>query len=141
MAVSNQPEGGYVFCIICASHDANHSCSRKTVQLKTDGTPSVKASVTALWGTKALDNVVDLDLSFDVQTEKTVLRRLDKERYLFPPILMISDTQTQLISSASATTVKVRGLISKFAVGAGRTGSDRQYFYINGRPCNPGKVA
>ena len=53
---------------------------------------------------------------------------------------MISDTQIQLISSASATTVKVRGLISKFAVGGGRTGSDRQYFYINGRPCNPGKV-
>ncbi|OJA10923.1 hypothetical protein AZE42_03052 [Rhizopogon vesiculosus] len=104
LAVSNHPEGG-----------------RKTVQLKTDGTPSVKASATALWGTKALDNVVDLDLSFDVQTEKAVLRRFDQE-------------------SVSATHVKVRGLISKFAVGAGRTGSDRQYFFINGRPCNPGKV-
>ncbi|KAJ8597197.1 DNA mismatch repair protein MutL [Rhizopogon salebrosus TDB-379] len=104
LAVSNQPEGG-----------------RKTVQLKTNGIPSVKASVTALWGTKALDNVVDLDLSFDVHTEKSVLRRLEQE-------------------SADATPVKVRGLISKFAVGAGRTGSDRQYFYINGRPCNPGKV-
>ncbi|KAG1728395.1 uncharacterized protein EDB91DRAFT_1162168 [Suillus paluster] len=104
LAVSNQPEGG-----------------RKTIQLKTDGSPSVKASVTALWGSKGLDNVVDLDLSFDVQTEKAVLRRLDQE-------------------SASVTPVKVRGLISKFAVGAGRTGSDRQYFFINGRPCNPGKV-
>ncbi|OAX33701.1 DNA mismatch repair protein MutL [Rhizopogon vinicolor AM-OR11-026] len=94
---------------------------RKTIQLKTDGTPSVKASVTALWGTKALDNVVDLDLSFDVQTDKVVLRRFDQE-------------------SVGATHVKVRGLISKFAVGAGRTGSDRQYFFINGRPCNPGKI-
>jgi DNA mismatch repair ATPase MutL len=46
----------------------------------------------------------------------------------------------QLMSSVNATNVKVRGLISKFAVGAGRTGSDRQYFFINGRPCNPGKV-
>ncbi|KAG1824903.1 DNA mismatch repair protein MutL [Suillus subaureus] len=104
LAVSNQLEGG-----------------RKTIQLKTDGSPSIKASVTALWGSKGLDNVVDLDLSFDVLTEKTVLRRLDQE-------------------SASVTTVKVRGLISKFAVGAGRTGSDRQFFYINGRPCNLGKI-
>lgn len=104
LAVSNQLEGG-----------------RKTVQLKTDGSPSIKASVTALWGSKGLDNVVDLDLSFDVLTEKTVLRRLDQE-------------------SASVTTVKVRGLISKFAVGTGRTGSDRQFLYINGRPCNLGKI-
>ncbi|KAG1880998.1 hypothetical protein F4604DRAFT_1749317 [Suillus subluteus] len=104
LAVSNQLEGG-----------------RKTIQLKTDGSPSIKASVTALWGSKGLGNVVDLDLSFDVLTEKTVLRHLDQE-------------------SASVTTVKVRGLISKFAVGAGRTGSDRQFFFINGRPCNPGKI-
>lgn len=72
------------FPLTCARHDANHSTSRKTIQLKTDGTPSVKASVTALWGTRGLDNVVDLDLSFDVHTEKTVLRRLDQERcFLF----------------------------------------------------------
>lgn len=104
LAVSNQLEGG-----------------RKTVQLKTDGSPSIKASVTSLWGSKGLDNIVDLDLSFDVLTEKTVLRRLDQE-------------------SASVTTVKVRGLISKFAVGVGRTGSDRQFFFVNGRPYNPGKI-
>lgn len=104
LAVSNQLEGG-----------------RKTVQLKTDGSPSIKASVTALWGSKGLDNIVDLDFSFDVLTEKTVLRRLDQE-------------------SASVTTVKVRGLISKFAVGVGRTGSDRQFFFVNGRPYNPGKI-
>ncbi|KAG1750669.1 hypothetical protein EDD22DRAFT_916186 [Suillus occidentalis] len=91
LSVSNQLEGG-----------------RKTTQLRTDGSPSIKASVTALWGSKALDNIVDLDISFDVQTEKTVLR--------------------------------LRGLISKFAAGAGRTGSDRQYFFVNGRPCNPGKI-
>lgn len=104
LAVSNQLDGG-----------------RKTIQLKTDGSPSIKASVTALWGSKGLDNVVDLDLSFDVLTEKTVLQRLDQE-------------------SASVISVKVRGLISKFAVGVGRTGSDRQFFFVNGRPCNPGKI-
>ena len=50
--------------------------SRKTVSLRTDGSPSLKASVSALWGPKALDDIVGLDISFEVETEKTVLRRL-----------------------------------------------------------------
>ena len=50
--------------------------SRKTVSLRTDGTPSLKASVSALWGPKALNDIVELDLDFEVETEKAVLRRL-----------------------------------------------------------------
>jgi DNA mismatch repair ATPase MutL len=36
--------------------------------------------------------------------------------------------------------IRVEGLISKFSPGAGRTGTDRQFFFINGRPCAPVKV-
>jgi hypothetical protein len=36
--------------------------------------------------------------------------------------------------------VSVRGLVSKFAVGYGRSGTDRQFFYVNGRPCDLSKV-
>jgi len=50
--------------------------SRKSVALRTDGTPSLKASVSALWGPKALDDIVELNLDFEVETEKAVLRRL-----------------------------------------------------------------
>lgn len=45
------------------------------MQLRTDGTPSTRASVSALWGPKALEHLVELDLRFDVETEKAVLRR------------------------------------------------------------------
>lgn len=99
---------------------------RKVVQLKTDGTPSLRASVTALWGTRALDNVTDLDLSFHVETEKSVLRRQKQAS---------NDSETSPI-----TPVRVQGLMSKFTLGAGRTTNDRQYFFINGRPYNAGKV-
>lgn len=34
----------------------------------------------------------------------------------------------------------MRGQISKLAVGCGRGGTDRQFFFVNGRPCNPSKV-
>ena len=36
--------------------------------------------------------------------------------------------------------IRVEGLISKFTPGAGRVGTDRQFFFINGRPCAPAKV-
>ena len=34
----------------------------------------------------------------------------------------------------------MKGLISRFAVGCGRGGTDRQFFFVNGRPCAPTKV-
>jgi DNA mismatch repair protein PMS2 len=50
------------------------------VQLRTDGSPSIKASVLAIWGPKAMDNIVELDLNFEIEPEKSVLRRLGKDR-------------------------------------------------------------
>lgn len=43
-------------------------------------------------------------------------------------------------SSPGGNRVRVVGLTSKFALGCGRTTTDRQFFFINGRPCNPAKV-
>ncbi|KAI0706957.1 hypothetical protein C8Q76DRAFT_681916 [Earliella scabrosa] len=110
LTVTNQPSGGY-------------GRKQKTVQLRTDGTPSTRASVSAIWGPKALDNLVDLDLRFVVEVEAAVLRRLGRTR-----------------DEESSNEVGVHGLISKFAVGCGRNGTDRQYFFVNGRPCAPSKV-
>jgi hypothetical protein len=63
-----------------SGEDANGGHSRKkTTQLRTDGATSVRASVGALWGPKQLDNLVDLDLSFEVVPEKSVLRRRREE--------------------------------------------------------------
>ncbi|KAL1721544.1 DNA mismatch repair protein MutL [Schizophyllum commune] len=97
----------------------------KSVQIRTPGQPSCRASVTALWGPRALDNVVDLDLSFDVERDRVSMRRLNPNGILtdLPPIH-----------------VTVKGLVSKFTVGAGRTGTDRQFFFVNGRPCDLSKV-
>ncbi|RDX43321.1 DNA mismatch repair protein MutL [Lentinus brumalis] len=106
LSVTNQTAGG-----------------KKTVQLRTDGTPSTRASVSAVWGPKTLENLVELDLCFAVEVEAAVLRRLGKAQ-----------------DDENANEVRVRGLISKFAVGCGRNGTDRQFFFVNGRPCSPSKV-
>ncbi|KAG6918010.1 hypothetical protein DXG01_017020 [Tephrocybe rancida] len=80
-------------------------------------------AVSELWGPKALENIVELDLTFDVERDKGSLKRVQSHGGDLDPI-----------------TVKVKGLISKFSVGGGRTGTDRQFFYVNGRPCNLNKV-
>ncbi|KAF8151454.1 histidine kinase-like ATPase [Crassisporium funariophilum] len=104
LTVSNQPDKGY-----------------KSVQIRTLGTPSPRASVTALWGPKALDNIVDMDMTFEVERERIAVKRSQDH-------------------DAEPVVVHLKGLISKFTVGAGRTGTDRQFFFINGRPCNLGKI-
>jgi hypothetical protein len=43
-------------------------------------------------------------------------------------------------SASDSIDIHVKGLTSKFAVGCGRLNTDRQFFYINGRPCNLPKV-
>ncbi|KAJ6535111.1 histidine kinase-like ATPase [Mycena capillaripes] len=94
---------------------------QKSVQIRTSGTPSLRESVSALWGPKALENIVTLDLRFPVERDKLAMKRAPE-------------------SDSAPIQVVVRGLVSKFAVGCGRTGTDRQFFYVNGRPCNLTKV-
>ncbi|CAA7264531.1 unnamed protein product [Cyclocybe aegerita] len=104
LSVSNQPDKG-----------------PKAISLKTQGSPSSRASVTALWGPKSLDNIIDMDISFEVERDKATLKRLQNQ-------------------DSEPISVRIVGLISKFSVSCGRTGTDRQFFYVNGRPCNLNKI-
>nr|GAT47950.1 predicted protein [Mycena chlorophos] len=108
MTVSNQPDKG-----------------AKSVQLRTPGTHSLRDAVTALWGPRALDNLVDLDVSFVVQRDKHAVRRLSTSN---------TSASTKPIS------VSLRGLVSAFAPNSGRAGPDRQFLSVNGRPCLLPKV-
>ncbi|THH30140.1 hypothetical protein EUX98_g4035 [Antrodiella citrinella] len=103
---------------------SNSVKGKKIAQLRTDGSRSTRASVSALWGPKSLENLVDLDLRFQVEMEKVILRRQG-----------IKDKD-----AVRSIEVRVCGLVSKFVVGGGRSGTDRQFFFVNGRPCNPSKV-
>ncbi|WOO78738.1 Mismatch repair endonuclease PMS2 [Vanrija pseudolonga] len=92
---------------------------RHTV-LAVDGKGGLRASVAAVWGPKALEGVVDVDLSLEVAIDKAMARREGIEE----------GTQQ----------VRVSGLISSGAWGQGRSSADRQFVYINGRPCALPKV-
>ncbi|KAJ3558446.1 hypothetical protein NM688_g920 [Phlebia brevispora] len=109
--------------LICSNQPAG---GKKTEQLHTDGSLSIRASISALWGPKTLNHLDDLDLKFEVETEHSVLRRLKN--------------MGSVNDSGSSNEVQVRGIISRFAINCGRSSADRQFFYINGRPCQPSKV-
>ncbi|KAL5513934.1 hypothetical protein ACEPAG_2695 [Sanghuangporus baumii] len=96
---------------------------RKSDQIRTDGKPSLKASISSLWGPKQVESLTELNLDLEVLPEKTVLRR-----------------KCNADHDGSVTKIQIRGFISKFSSGHGRAGTDRQFFFINGRPCNPSKI-
>ncbi|PFH47229.1 hypothetical protein AMATHDRAFT_152665 [Amanita thiersii Skay4041] len=105
----------------------------KTIQIRTQGTPSFRASMTALWGPKVMDSIVDLDLNFVIHREKASLKRI-RDSYAD------SGLDNNDNEGDSNIPIQVKGLISIFSIGCGRTGTDRQFFYVNGRPCNLTKV-
>jgi len=78
LTVSNQPEKGYQQSLSSFLPNTNSVSRAKTTQIQTLGSPSCRASVTALWGPKALENIVDMDISFEVERERTVIKRLQK---------------------------------------------------------------
>uniref|UniRef100_A0A0W0EWG8 Putative DNA mismatch repair protein MutL n=1 Tax=Moniliophthora roreri TaxID=221103 RepID=A0A0W0EWG8_MONRR len=119
--VSNQPDKG-------------SKTTHISLPLPSSGVaPSVRSGVIALWGTKALDSVMDLELQFDVPRIKP--RRLNKR----------DDTEE---TREETFPIRVKGLISSPVPMSGssstqrssRTSTDRQFFFVNGRPCTLNKV-
>ncbi|KAF5368077.1 hypothetical protein D9758_004384 [Tetrapyrgos nigripes] len=122
--------------IVTNQPDKGQKATHISIPLPRTGSPSVKIGITALWGPKALDGVIDLNLQFEV-----------------PKVLPKTFGRKQTSSDdneGKSLTVRVQGLISSpipvpgsgssSRSGAGRSGTDRQFFYINGRPCGLTKI-
>ncbi|CAE7201733.1 unnamed protein product [Rhizoctonia solani] len=84
----------------------------------------LRANVSQVWGPKTLEHFVPLELDFVVPPEKSILKKIGKRA---------EGTSDEL-------QVRVRGLISKFAHMSGRLTSERQFFYLNGRPFEPKQI-
>ncbi|GAA5999464.1 ATP-binding mismatch repair protein [Rhodotorula paludigena] len=100
----------------------NVTKGKPTLHLKTTASTSLRTSFSHVFAPKSLASLLDLDLSLEVATERSVLKRVEG-------------------AADASTTVKVLGLISKPVNGHGRTASNRQFYYINGRPFQPSKIA
>ncbi|CCM04153.1 uncharacterized protein FIBRA_06315 [Fibroporia radiculosa] len=109
---------------------------KKSVQMRTDGAPSMRASVSALWGPKALEHLVELDFNFDVETERAVLRRrgvIDADGQVLKLLTWLD--RCMLTSERVGVQGVEHGPCARadISVFGG-------FFFVNGRPCNPSKV-
>ncbi|CAG2060330.1 unnamed protein product, partial [Timema podura] len=93
----------------------------RTVVVSTQGSSSVRENIAAVFGTKQLQTILDLPKE---PPEDEVLKELGA------PPQMVGDKDL----------FQLEGCVSSCAHGAGRATSDRQFYYINSRPCEPTKV-
>ncbi|KAJ3934300.1 MAG: hypothetical protein NXY57DRAFT_890483 [Lentinula lateritia] len=100
---------------------------------------TVRTGTTALWGPKALGGVIDLDLEFEVP--RITGRKVKGKSRVEEDVELREDTFK----------IRVKGLISSptpipssgstpRSGGSARSTTDRQFFYVNGRPCTPSKI-
>ncbi|KAG0143804.1 hypothetical protein CROQUDRAFT_660779 [Cronartium quercuum f. sp. fusiforme G11] len=101
----------------------------KVFQFQTQPNANIRQNFANIFTVKASQSVIDFELNLRVSPDKMILKAL----------ALSQDDGSE--PEAVWTAVKVEGLISKPAHGQGRTSADRQFFYINGRPFAPSKVA
>ncbi|KAI7871096.1 histidine kinase-like ATPase [Spinellus fusiger] len=109
---------------ILATHQQMKGQSVRVIS--THGNKTVKENIVNVFGAKTLSQVisfeVDVSSVFDTTEEESTKRMGGFNSYIvYRPCIL--------------------GLISKLELGSGRSSGDRQYFFINGRPCVLPKIA
>ncbi|CAG8555016.1 5466_t:CDS:10 [Ambispora leptoticha] len=119
------------YAIICS--DVRIMCtnqvgkSERTKVIATHGNKTIRENIANLFGAKIMLQIMPFELFLQVKPARTSL----------------SSLKSQVTEKESENTRKIHvtGHISKPSIGNGRTSTDRQYFYINGRPCNLSKAS
>lgn len=89
---------------------------KSTLQLSTNGNKTIRENIANLFGSKLLTSLEPLNLKLEIN-----IRHIG--------------------GRSSTETIEVVGYVSKCAHGEGRSSSDRQFFYVNLRPCTQPKIA
>nr|XP_021527368.1 mismatch repair endonuclease PMS2 isoform X4 [Aotus nancymaae] len=115
----------HAYCIISAG--IRVSCTNQLGQGKrqpvvcTGGSPSIKENIGSVFGQKQLQSLIPF-----VQ---------------LPPSDSVCEEYGLSCSDALHNLFYISGFISQCTHGVGRSSTDRQFFFINRRPCDPAKVS
>nr|CAG8478670.1 7396_t:CDS:10 [Entrophospora candida] len=100
----------------------------RTKLLSTNGTNNnIKDNIINLFGSKLFDHLITLDLKISFNSNNKKINKISSGN---------SENQNEDLKY-----INIFGYISKPIKGCGRGSNDRQYFYINGRPCNLPKIS
>lgn len=115
----------YSYCLL--PNRVRYNCTNATLKspstlvLATQGLADVRENIVSVFGVKQLASLVDVNL---VKPEQGICEEFGLHHYVEEELPF--DFQQFLISSATH--------------GSGRSSSDRQFYYINNRPCEPSKL-
>ncbi|XP_035910264.1 mismatch repair endonuclease PMS2 isoform X1 [Anopheles stephensi] len=116
--------------IICTNQMAKGG---KSVIMSTPGSMRVLDNITALFGTKQTGELLQLVPSIGSNGKIQDLEASDFEESL-------ALTQEE-VDNFNLSRYTIEGYISSCAHGSGRSSKDRQFFFINSRPCEPKQIS
>ncbi|XP_017472957.1 PREDICTED: mismatch repair endonuclease PMS2 isoform X2 [Rhagoletis zephyria] len=123
--------------IICTNQTAK---GNKLVVMQTNGSQEYLANIAAVFGNRLTTDLLPLKSIYSNGQELTeeILRA---ELQLEPGAADSMQITAEDIAQLKAAPFQLEGFVSSCSHGAGRSSKDRQYFYINSRPCEPKNIA
>ncbi|CAH0729605.1 unnamed protein product, partial [Brenthis ino] len=159
----------YAYCLICKgvkiTCSNQTSSNNKSLVVATQGSSSYKDNIACVFGIKQLQSILEIKTELVTNIKDNIFRGLSGEVKENEESVNIEDVEIDLSEDSNdaqndeikcsqeitgtqktqgyrniPNPVELIGYISSCAHGSGRSSTDRQFFYVNSRPCEPTKV-
>ncbi|CAG4950591.1 unnamed protein product [Colias eurytheme] len=159
----------YAYCLIsrgvritCSNQTNSNS---KAVVVATTGSQSYKDNIASVFGLKQLQSIVEIKTELVSSIKENIFKGLSGEVKENNETIEIDDVEIDLSEDSNdaeqkqdtqnesftlsqksqgykncPNPVELEGYISSCEHGSGRSSTDRQFYYVNSRPCEPTKV-
>ncbi|XP_038223515.1 mismatch repair endonuclease PMS2 [Zerene cesonia] len=160
----------YAYCLIsrgvritCSNQINSNS---KSVVVATTGSKSYKDNIASVFGLKQLQSIVEIRTELVTSIKENIFKGLSGEVKENNETIDIDDVEIDLSEDSNDSEqkgqdfqnesftlsqksqgykncpnpVELEGYISSCEHGSGRSSTDRQFYYVNSRPCEPAKV-
>ncbi|KAJ0178403.1 hypothetical protein K1T71_006226 [Dendrolimus kikuchii] len=153
----------YAYCLISAGVKITCSNSTtsnsKSVIVATQGSISYKDNIAAIFGLKQLQSILEIKPEYVPNIKENIFKGLSGEIETTDNSVHIEDVEIDLSEDSNdnegdsekssqksqgykneISPIEFTGYISSCEHGSGRSSTDRQFFYVNKRPCEPTKI-
>nr|AAL39978.1 SD07911p [Drosophila melanogaster] len=124
--------------ILCSNHTPKGA---KTIVLQTHGDQEVMANISAIFGARQAADLVPLKSPFGQGQLTEAELRADLESGADLADTTSPQISTEDVERLNQADFQLEGFISSCRHGAGRSSRDRQFFFVNSRPCDPKNIA
>ncbi|CAH0694250.1 unnamed protein product [Spodoptera exigua] len=157
----------YAYCLIsigvkitCTNQTSSNA---KTLVVTTQGTSSYKDNIASVFGVKQLQTLLEIKPEYISNIKDNIFKGLSQEVNKTDETLDLEDVEIDLSEDSNdaekpdetieisasqksqgyknvSKPIEFTGFISSCAHGSGRSSTDRQFYFVNSRPCEPTKV-